>query len=119
MCIITVSSTKGGVGKSTLSFNIATFLLSQGKKIAILDADTQGTLSKCSKVREYMIDQGVDLKSLFVAGVSSEALFEIANDKKQQGYIVLIDSPGADDINMRSALLRSDIILTPCSTSGR
>lgn len=118
MSIITVASTKGGVGKSTLTFNLATFLLNNGKKVAILDADAQGTLTKCSKVREYMMEQGDELKPLFVAGVSSEALFEIANDKKQQGYIVFVDSPGTDDMNMRSSLLRSDMILTPCSTSA-
>ena len=47
-----------------------------------------------------------------------EALLEIANDKKQQGYFVLIDSPGVDDSNMRSSLLRSDIATTNCHTSA-
>lgn len=118
MYIITIASTKGGVGKSTLVLNLATALLNQGKKVAILDADSQGTLGKWSKVREYMIDSGENISSLFVAGVRGEALLEIANDKKQQGYIVLIDSPGVDDSNMRSSLLRSDAIVTACSTSA-
>jgi chromosome partitioning protein len=118
MYIITIASTKGGVGKSTLVLNLATTLLNQGKKVAVLDADSQGTLGKWSKVREYMIDSGDKIPSLFVAGVRGEALLEIANDKKQQGYIVLIDSPGVDDSNMRSSLLRSDAIVTACSTSA-
>jgi len=118
MYIITIASTKGGVGKSTLVLNLATTLLNQGKKVAVLDADSQGTLSKWSKVREYMIDSGEKIAPLFVAGVRGEALLEIANDKKQQGYIVLIDSPGVDDSNMRSSLLRSDAIVTACSTSA-
>ena len=37
--IITITSGKGGVGKSTLTANIASILAQKGKKIAILDAD--------------------------------------------------------------------------------
>lgn len=118
MYIITIASTKGGVGKSTFVLNLATVLLNQGKKVALLDADSQGTISKWSKVREYMIDSGEKMNKLFVAGVRGEALLEIANDKKQQGYFVLIDSPGVDDSNMRSSLLRSDVVVTTCSTSA-
>jgi len=118
MYIITIASTKGGVGKSTLVLNLATVLLNQGKKVAVLDADSQGTVSKWAKVRDYMIDTGEKISKLFVAGVSGEALWEIANDKKQQGYVVLIDSPGVDDSNMRSSLLRSDIVVTTCPTSA-
>jgi chromosome partitioning protein len=118
MYIITIASTKGGVGKSTFVLNLATVLVNQGKKVALLDADSQGTVSKWSKVREYMIDSGEKINKLFVAGVRGEALLEIANDKKQQGYFVLIDSPGVDDSNMRSSLLRSDVVITTCSTSA-
>lgn len=118
MTIITIASTKGGVGKSTLVTNLATMLKKQGVKIAILDADLQGTVSKWNKIREYMIGSGEKLDSFFVASASGETLIEIANDKKSQGYTVLIDSPGVNDQNMRSAILRSDYILTPCSTSS-
>lgn len=118
MYILTIASTKGGVGKSTLVLNIATVLLKQGKKVAILDADIQGTLVKCSKIRDHMIESGYKMNPLFVAGVRGEALLEIANDKKRQEYFVLIDSPGADDVNMRNSLLRSDMVITACSPSA-
>ena len=118
MYIFTVASTKGGVGKSTSVLNLAAVLLNQGKKVAVFDADSQGTVSKWSKVRDYTIDSGEKIPKLFVAGVRGEALLEIANDKKQQGYFVLIDSPGVDDSNMRSSLLRSDIATTSCHTSA-
>lgn len=118
MYIITIASTKGGVGKSTFVLNFATVLLNEGKKVAVLDADSQGTLIKWSKVRDYMIDSGDQINKLFVAGVRGEALPEIASDKKQQGYYVLIDSPGIDDSNMRNSLLRSDIVITASSPSA-
>ncbi|MDN5247399.1 MAG: P-loop NTPase [Candidatus Cardinium sp.] len=39
MKIITVASTKGGVGKSTFILNLATTLLKLGHKVAALDTD--------------------------------------------------------------------------------
>ena len=117
MTILTIASTKGGVGKSTFVLNLATVIQNSGKKVAILDADSQGTVSKWNKVREYMRQEDKQIPSIFVASARGEALLEIANDKNQQGYIVLIDSPGVDDINMRAALLRSDYIITTCPPS--
>ncbi len=117
MNIFTIASTKGGVGKSTFILNLATVLQNLGKKVAILDADAQGTVSKWNKVREYIRNDDQQISSLFVAAARGEALLEIANDKKKQGYSVLIDSPGVDDSNMRTALLRSDYIITTCPPS--
>ena len=118
MSIFTIASTKGGVGKSTFILNLATVIQNSGKKVAILDADAQGTVSKWNNVREYIRQNDEQLSPLFVASARGETLLEIANDKNSQGYIVLIDSPGVDDSNMRAALLRSDYVITTCPPSS-
>ena len=117
MTILTIASTKGGVGKSTFVINLASIFLNEDKKVAVLDADIQNTVSKWNRVREFMIMEGANLKQMFVASARGNTLLEIAQDKKQQGYTVLIDSTGADDSNMRGTLLRSDYVLTLCSLS--
>lgn len=43
MHIVVFLNEKGGVGKSSLSTNFATALHRQGKKVILIDADTQGT----------------------------------------------------------------------------
>lgn len=48
MKIITVAHQKGGVGKTTLSLNLATCLKNTGLKIGILDTDLQGSLTDTS-----------------------------------------------------------------------
>ena len=41
MSVIVVANPKGGVGKSTLSTNVAGYLASQGKPVVLCDADVQ------------------------------------------------------------------------------
>jgi chromosome partitioning protein len=52
MKIITVAQQKGGVGKTTLSLNIASCLKKGGLNVAILDTDIQGSLTETSHTFE-------------------------------------------------------------------
>ena len=42
--IITLATSKGGVGKSTLARNLAAHWVNVGQKVAIIDSDPQGSI---------------------------------------------------------------------------
>lgn len=52
MIIFTVASTKGGVGKTTLTANLGALLADMGLRVLLLDADIQPSLSKYFSLRE-------------------------------------------------------------------
>ena len=50
--IILVGATKGGVGKSVSTYNLAYSLASMGKKVLAVDFDSQANLTTCFGVED-------------------------------------------------------------------
>ena len=46
MLTFTITSTKGGVGKTTLTANLGALLADMGQRVLLIDADAQASLSK-------------------------------------------------------------------------
>ncbi|OCL99554.1 CobQ/CobB/MinD/ParA nucleotide binding domain protein [Aliarcobacter thereius] len=105
--IITVAHTKGGVGKSTLAWNLAHSLLEKNEKVTIVDLDFQQTLYFINALNENQ-------KLEVLQPQDASKLLEIL--ETHQGYLI-VDVGGFDsDIN-RIAMNKADKILVPISES--
>ena len=106
--IISVSHQKGGVGKSTISFNIAIELSKKYDDVTIIDLDVQKTLTKANQIR---INN--DMSSLNIVEFDNDdKMIEFLEGVKNK-QIVIIDSGGFDSSLNRLAIIGADIILTP------
>jgi len=113
MAIIAVAGRKGGVGKSTISGNLAGEFISMGYKVALLDADPQHSLAAWAA-------QGTGVLAASVETVKNGAPEELRNRARAAQKtvdIVLIDTPPGMPETTAQALLLADLALLPCGPS--
>ncbi|MEM8631218.1 MAG: ParA family partition ATPase [Pseudomonadota bacterium] len=112
--VITIAQQKGGSGKTTLAANLAIAFMLDGKSVAILDTDPQGSLGRWFMLRRDVTGDapGMDFATASAWGVSYEVeKLRKAND------IVIIDTPPKIDADLRPALRESDLVLVPVASS--
>jgi len=111
--IVLFSHQKGGVGKSTIAINFAYQIQKRYKDIVILDLDSQHSAILFNQLRT-----SEKLPTIRCVTQNDINLGEfLSSYKANKKNLLIIDSGGYDsDIN-RTALLKSDIIITPVGIS--
>lgn len=108
--IIGVLNQKGGVGKTTISVNLAASLARNGARVLLIDADPQGSSLDWAAARD-----GVPLFS--VVGFPRPTIHkEIGQIGQGYDYIVIDGPPRVTDL-ARSAIMSSDLVLIPVQPS--
>ena len=108
--VIGVLNQKGGVGKTTLSVNLAAQFAKEGLRVLLIDADPQGSALDWAAARQG--DSLFSVVGLPRATIHKEIL------QVGQGYdVIFIDGPPRVTELARSAIMASDLILIPVQPS--
>lgn len=108
--IVGVLNQKGGVGKTTLSVNLAASLTRAGARVLLIDADQQGSALDWAAARKG--------EPLFPVIGLPRATIHKEIGRLSEGYDhVIIDGPPRVTEVARSAIMASDIVLIPVQPS--
>lgn len=109
--IIALVNEKGGSGKSTLAINLACALHRQGKRVVLVDADSQGTARDWREASP----EGADLPA--VVALDKPEVFLTGVKALAADYLV-VDTPAKAE-SMSGAVIRlAHIALIPVQPSG-
>ena len=108
--IVGVLSQKGGVGKTTLSLNLASHWHAEGRRVLVVDADPQGSALAWSSARAA--------PPIFpVVGMAKPSLHRDLPAIAADYDVTVIDgAPRVNDLG-RAAILASDLVLIPVQPS--
>ncbi len=103
--ILTVGNTKGGVGKSTISVNLAVESARNGHKTLLIDTDPQGSSIAFRAERE-----ADDIRAI---ALITDKLHKDVQDFRETFENIIIDAGGRDNAVFRSAVAACDMFLLP------
>lgn len=103
--VITVGSTKGGVGKSTIACNLAVESSLAGIKTLLVDADIQGSSLSFRSIREKD-----DIQAM---AITTPTLHKDLKEFERVYGLILIDAGGRESTVFRSAVAACDVLLIP------
>jgi chromosome partitioning protein len=114
--VISFISRKGGTGKTTNAINLATSLHHLGKKVILVETDTNYTLNTLRKMEQF---KSKNEKNNFdiVGSQDHEVAEELVSMKQKRGTdVVVVDSAGkTTDEGIKKLCLVSDIVIVPTS----
>jgi chromosome partitioning protein len=115
--VISFISRKGGTGKTTNAINLATALHKRGKKIILVETDTNYTLNTLRKMEQMQAETG-NAPTFEILGSNDEHVADELIKIKQNSSLdyIIVDSAGkTTDEGIKKLCLVSDGVVVPTS----
>ena len=114
--IISIANQKGGVGKSTIAFNLGVALANSKHAVFVVDADPQSTISMWAKARTRHESNKINPNITFTETPwTPEEILKLS--QKQNYEFVIIDCGPANNKAAKAALVVSNLTIIPISPS--
>ncbi len=109
--VITLATSKGGAGKSTLARSLAAHWFGVGHKPALIDADPQRSLAN-------RYDPNGPMGGLPVVAEPEERVAEVIEELRRRHKPVIVDTAGFRNRTTISALVATDLAIIPLKPSS-
>ena len=109
--IIAFASLKGGAGKSTLSIHLAHAIALAKKRVLLVDADPQSSVSSWAAARD-------SVSPFPVIGLARNTIHRDLPELLEAYDHCVIDTPPRVSAMARSAILAADLVLIPVQPSS-
>jgi chromosome partitioning protein len=113
--IIALAQRKGGAGKTTLAAHLAVGWAQAGRRVAVLDIDPQGSLSRWAELRRAVSvasDAAIDIEAL-----SGWKLGIVLARLRGARDLVILDTPPHAESDARAAIRAADLVVIPVQPS--
>ena len=108
--ILAIANTKGGTGKTTVAVNLAIAFARAGRKVLLIDGDSQRSAATSAAVRAQ---EGIAPSLPCEVCPDGAALHALVRGRAGAFDDVVIDAGGRDSSGLRGALLAADVVLVP------
>jgi chromosome partitioning protein len=109
--VITIAQQKGGAGKTTLAVNLALAALEFGRRVALVDIDPQGSLTRWSSLRP------ASAAPITVSSVTGwRAAAEIERLAREH-ELVVVDSPPHAQTDAKTVIRAAHLVVIPVQPS--
>lgn len=113
--IVVVGGEKGGTAKTTTAINLAAVLASKGRDTVIVDTDRQASASDWGAIRDQ---EQPDRPRVAVLQKFGPNIARELQDLRGRYQEIIVDAGGRDSVELRSAMLVADVLVSPFQASN-